>query len=285
MALFQLGSFVGHSGRVLEWKIEADALLEEDWACLAFIVSKSLVFGEVVGIPRGGLRFAAALEKYRTPGVKTVLIADDVFSYGTSMNVAREDLLEKRPDLAVDDVLGVVAFNRNLVPIHYWVLALFTESKTEREPGKPLKVPKDAVELVYVEGWKGKDKIGIYEQPETYVVIEHRKEKGSGEVGESGHKIPRSNVSYLWEILLTYPVGETKTYKDLVCAVIIRLGLHDLNAVSLKEMLKSFNGGTNRAAYYFPRYYFCLKILEAKGYIKYSGRGGVTRLKDDKVIR
>jgi hypothetical protein len=48
---------------------------------------------------------------------------------------------------------------------------------------------------------------------------------------------------------------------------------------SLNVGLDAFNGGRNRSAYYFPMYYFPIKILEFLEIIKYEGRGQVTRLK------
>ena len=40
---------------------------------------------------------------------------------------------------------------------------------------------------------------------------------------------------------------------------------------------ESFNGGSNRAKYYFPLYYYPVKILEYLDYIEYGA--GIVRLK------
>ena len=42
--------------------------------------------------------------------------------------------------------------------------------------------------------------------------------------------------------------------------------------------LESFNGGKNRARYYFPLYYYPVKILEKMKYVEYGGRGKITRI-------
>ena len=40
MNLFQLGNFVSHAGNELEWKIECDALTDEDIETFAYLISK-----------------------------------------------------------------------------------------------------------------------------------------------------------------------------------------------------------------------------------------------------
>ena len=47
--------------------------------------------------------------------------------------------------------------------------------------------------------------------------------------------------------------------------------------MTIKQMINAFNGGTNRAEYYFPLLYYPLKVLESKGLIKYLGRGGIIK--------
>ena len=78
MNLFQLGNFVSHAGNELEWKIECDALTDDDWECLAKMISEKTVFGTVYGIPRGGTKLANALQKYCDPKVRWRLVVDDV---------------------------------------------------------------------------------------------------------------------------------------------------------------------------------------------------------------
>ena len=41
----------------------------------------------------------------------------------------------------------------------------------------------------------------------------------------------------------------------------------------------SVNGGSNRTKAFFPLYYYPIKVLEYQQYIKYGGRGTITRLR------
>src|ERR1700722_3264701 len=88
VSLFTDGEFVAHSGVTLPFKIDCDALTDADIATLAKEISRRTKFSVVVGIPRGGLRLAAALEQYCQPSAP-VLIADDVLTTGRSMEAER----------------------------------------------------------------------------------------------------------------------------------------------------------------------------------------------------
>lgn len=115
MGLFQTGDFILASGQKSRWKIEADALTSDDWAGLAAIAAELLPpFGAVLGVPRGGLPFARALERYVTSG--PTLVADDVFTTGGSM---RRFIAERR----LTNYAGLVAFARSTP--EPWVTALF----------------------------------------------------------------------------------------------------------------------------------------------------------------
>lgn len=88
-SMLTLGEFKSNSGRVLPWKIECDDLTQEDWACAARIVMDCVGwFGEVEGVPSGGLPFADALRPFVTAG--PLLIVDDVLTTGASMEAQRD---------------------------------------------------------------------------------------------------------------------------------------------------------------------------------------------------
>ena len=81
-------------------------------------VEKLPPFKGVVGVPKGGLKFAAALEMRKTPSYSLpLLIADDVLTTGSSM----EELKESK--LHYSDAIGVVVFARGQCPS--WVIPLF----------------------------------------------------------------------------------------------------------------------------------------------------------------
>lgn len=117
MNLFQLGNFVSHAGRELEWKIECDALTDEDWECLAKMISERCAFGSVYGIPRGGVKLQKALEKYAETNNPFRLVVDDVYTTGKSM----------REEMKHNDI-GFVVFARKRIDFdpERYVRALFT---------------------------------------------------------------------------------------------------------------------------------------------------------------
>ena len=117
MNLFQLGNFVSHAGNELEWKIECDALTDDDWECLAKMISEKTEFGSVYGIPRGGTKLADALQKYCKPNHPIRLVVDDVWTTGKSMR----DVMKKGD-------MGFVIFARERIQFNpdNYVRALFT---------------------------------------------------------------------------------------------------------------------------------------------------------------
>ena len=118
MSLFQLGDFTLHAGGKSEFKIDCDALTEEDMKVLAYAIAEKVKFSNIIGIPRGGLRLAEALKSYWTKTARLTLIVDDVLTTGRSMEEMRAQVPEPS--------LGFVIFARG--PLPAWVSAIF---KTE----------------------------------------------------------------------------------------------------------------------------------------------------------
>lgn len=116
MDLFEKKTFKMHSGDIGHWKIECDALTDSDIETLAFMIAERFVFSHVIGIPRGGIRIADALEKYKSEE-GPVLIVDDVLTTGNSMEEARFDI----PNYT--DIIGVVLFARQK-PVD-WIYPMF----------------------------------------------------------------------------------------------------------------------------------------------------------------
>lgn len=116
--LFQTGSFRLANGQSSTHKVECDALSCNDWITLAYLASKILPpFGFVEGVPTGGLKFAKRLESHATPGCSTLLIADDVFTTGGSMERYRNGR----------NAIGIVAFSRGSPP--EWIRAIWQLAK------------------------------------------------------------------------------------------------------------------------------------------------------------
>ena len=87
--LFQEEDFIGHSGGQLHWKIEMDALEDEEWKCIARMIMEieTRPFCSAIGIPRGGLKLSLYLNDYSTQDENDpYLICDDVLTTGGSMD-------------------------------------------------------------------------------------------------------------------------------------------------------------------------------------------------------
>ena len=126
-SLFKSGTFTSHSGVHLPDKIDCDALTKADWDTLAAWVAQRVDFKAVIGIPRGGLAFAAALQPYCKPKGCT-LIVDDVLTTGASMEETRK--------IVKGLSCGVVVFARGQLP--NWVIARFTENNDLQKAMEPV---------------------------------------------------------------------------------------------------------------------------------------------------
>ena len=121
MALFVDEDFISHAGLQLGWKIEMDALYENDWRCLAKMILEyeTRSFRKAVGIPRGGKRLGDILNESATGNPDDpVLIVDDVYTTGTSF---REFIAENYAD---DNIICWVVFARNKIDKRH-IKALF----------------------------------------------------------------------------------------------------------------------------------------------------------------
>jgi orotate phosphoribosyltransferase len=123
MPLFNAGEFMLHSGQKSDFIIDCDALSGEDYVALAAATRRRCpwLWGRTVGVPRGGLRFAEALKKHNFSRHPGVVIVDDVFTTGHSMEATRQRLIDE--GTPYDKITGVVIFARNDTP--HWVWPLF----------------------------------------------------------------------------------------------------------------------------------------------------------------
>lgn len=116
MSLFIHKDFVMHSGGIAHYKIDCDALTDEDIETLAWMIAQKGKFQRVYGVPRGGERLANALRKYCTAEVGPRLIVDDVYTTGQSMEHVKSSL-------GWSDAVGVVIFARGVTPD--WIKPIF----------------------------------------------------------------------------------------------------------------------------------------------------------------
>lgn len=124
--LFTFGWFQAHSGLQLPWKIDCDALTDDDLAGMAQLISWKFGFSEVFGVPTGGLRLADACRCYCNPGYG-VLIVDDVLTTGQSMEKLRESVMRNR----AGSCIGVVIVARcpkdgAAISVPNWVFPILT---------------------------------------------------------------------------------------------------------------------------------------------------------------
>ena len=115
MNLFKAGMFKLHSGSTTDFKIDCDALTDEDLEAVAQVLARMLPpFGRVEGVPRGGLRLAEAMSHWAGGPPDRLVIVDDVLTTGKSMEKQKRGR----------EAYGAVIFARG--PCPPWVLPLFT---------------------------------------------------------------------------------------------------------------------------------------------------------------
>lgn len=126
MSLFQLGDFTLNSGAKSAWKLECDALTDDDIEALALMVRQIVgPFQSVEGVPRGGLRLAKALEPHWAwlgagqSWRSRHLIVDDVLTTGGSMERAKA----AHSGQGRGEILGAVIFARG--PCPEWIKPVF----------------------------------------------------------------------------------------------------------------------------------------------------------------
>ena len=128
--LFEVGNFISHAGKELPWKIECDAIRPEWWDGLARMVMdyQDRPFYKAVGIPRGGVPFAQAMNKYASGDPNDqIMICDDVFTTGTSF---KDFIRENFPEWTMGQGYRWVVFARQPCYEHpHHVRALFTMPK------------------------------------------------------------------------------------------------------------------------------------------------------------
>ena len=131
------------------------------------------------------------------------------------------------------------------------------------------------METVNITGWKGKDDVVITEQRDGYKLVEHRKNKETGTVYESENFVSKQAVDTLMTLLESCVYDETIPYRYIVRKILNHYKIPTAERISEETMLSAFSGGIFRKKYYFPLYYFPMKVLEAKGLVEYFGRGGI----------
>ena len=121
------------------------------------------------------------------------------------------------------------------------------------------------IEIEIVEGWKGKDILQIWGGVENdWMIRSHLKDKDTGKVSSSNHLIKNEDFNRILFFIKKWEIGESHE-------------CYDFTEIVGEKFWKDVIG--KRSKVYFPKYYYCIKILEKLEIIHYSGRGVITRLK------
>lgn len=123
--MFNLGTFESSAGITLDWKIECDKLSDQDWFCIAHMISRNYRFCIVHGVPTGGTILAEGLRGFCHVDARKVLIVDDVITTGQSMERMRKHLIEQY-GVPKENIRGVALFSRmraHKIPV--WIDVVF----------------------------------------------------------------------------------------------------------------------------------------------------------------
>ncbi len=124
--------------------------------------------------------------------------------------------------------------------------------------------PKNINKVEILDGWKGKDNIEVFRNfEEDFTIITHQKDK-EGEVMKVTKQVSKNDVNRILNYILTWKIEEQHKCYDFS---------NILGETNWQEVWKK------RTEVYFNKYYYPIKVLEALGIIKYSGKGVVTRLR------
>jgi hypothetical protein len=115
-----------HSGEYSQFRIDCDDLAGSDWDVLAKLVDESgITFCEVYSVPTGGDHFANALKQYIDKDSDTVLVVDDVYTTGSSMEAMKREVTLVGTSAKIAQ--GIVVFARRQTP--EWIFPIFDASR------------------------------------------------------------------------------------------------------------------------------------------------------------
>lgn len=142
------------------------------------------------------------------------------------------------------------------------MVVLFRELLTTFNEFYPNKIIKNEIEII--QGWKGVDNIEIFKGfTEDFIIKSHLKDKETGEVTTTSHQVPHEKVNKILSFIKRMKVADKVKCYDFAPY---------LGYKTWKDLWKERKD-------YFELYYYPIKVIEALGIIKYSGRGDITRLK------
>lgn len=128
--------------------------------------------------------------------------------------------------------------------------------------------------IIELESWKGKDIPIIFKNNDHWVVKIHRKNRETGVVKTEVHRVTNESVDILYHTIIKLSKGTNRYLEPM------EIWEELMRVYNISFELDAFNGGKKRSPYYFPFYYYGMKILQHQELIEYKSGGGKSRLLD-----
>ena len=215
-----------------------------------------------------------------TPGYMKLLEFEDLIKYAKKINRPLTRLFFSKYGFMPGEINWIEKFKEDVIKMHNEDILKQNNNTIKKLQQENIKLKEELNNFKNNNeiGWKSKNSLKIKKlSADEWLVEEHRTMKHTGDIYKTTHYIPTKNVKDIYKILhmLTDEDDASTGYRQVVSSLI--------NKHKLDVDIESFNGGKNRSKYLFPLYYYPIKILEKKGYIKYGGAGKITLLKIKEV--
>lgn len=128
ITLFRTGNFILHSGERSNFKIDCDALTQDDYKSLAVLIASKFIFHFAYAVAGGTNPSAKLVDELNRQCLSSetnmMLLVDDVLTTGRSMEEAKDNLMYDL-ELTESQIQGIVIFSRMKIP-PTWIFPVFT---------------------------------------------------------------------------------------------------------------------------------------------------------------
>lgn len=166
-----------------------------------------------------------------------------------------------------------------------WIFLYSDIKKVESIIGKKIEIDdfrEHSINEVSVDNWKGKDLIEIIELPETYKINTNQKQVVNEETGEfkikrDTYEIPKELVRIIIRDIIGHmPLNKPVRSRTVAKNIMESLRIDRFHTESGNFDFKKFFGNRKDYKTYF---YYPMKVLVDKGWIRHHKSGKVERLK------